>query len=251
MAGKGIHCVLVARRTDKLEQVKQEILDNGGTASVCPCDTTDRTQVKKLSAEVLAAVGVPDILVNNAGVCISGIVLDADYESWDKMIDVNIRSHLYLLGEFLPGMKERGTGHVVNITSVAEMDPAPMLAVYCGTKHFWTGFSAALRQELVGTDVKVTNVQPGMINTDMIHGIFDGVAKIYKVSDEMVASGNQMLLSKQHKMLAVEDVAGVVWEAVSRPSRCYQTTIRVDDSLVKDPEFLAASMTAMAGALQK
>ena len=56
--------------------------------------------------------------------------------------------------------------------------------------------------------MKVTNVQPGMINTDMIHGIFDGVAKIYKVSEEMVASGNQMMLSKQHKMLAVEDVAG-------------------------------------------
>ena len=86
-----------------------------------------------------------DILVNNAGVCTMGAVVEANYDSWDKMIDVNIRSHLHLLGEFLPGMKERGTGHVVNITSVAEMDPAPILAVYCGTKHFWTGFSAALR----------------------------------------------------------------------------------------------------------
>jgi len=239
LAGKGIHCVLVARRKDKLEEVKKEILANGGMASVYPCDTTNKTQVKKMSCEVVAAIGVPDILVNNAGVAVSGAVVDADYDSWDKMIDVNIRSHLYILGEFLPGMKERGTGHVVNITSAAEMDPAPMLSVYCGTKHFWTGFSAALRQELVGTDVKVTNVQPGMINTDMIHGIFDGIG------------GNLVATTKQHKMLAVEDVAGVVWESVSRPSRCYQTTIRVDDSLAKDPEFLVAAMTSMVGAMQK
>ena len=93
----------------------------------------------------MAAVGVPDILVNNAGVAVSGIVLDADYESWDKMINVNIRSHLYILGEFLPAMKERGTGHVVNITSVCELDGIPLMSVYCGTKHFWTGMSAALR----------------------------------------------------------------------------------------------------------
>ena len=67
------------------------------------------------------------------------------WSGWDKMIDVNIRSHLYILGEFLPGMKERGTGHVVNITSDSEKEPFQNLAVYCGTKHFWTGFSAALR----------------------------------------------------------------------------------------------------------
>ena len=98
-----------------------------------------------MSAEVMAAVGIPDILVNNAGVAVSGIVLDADYESWDKMIDVNIRSHLYLLGEFLPGMKERGTGHIFNITSAAEKDAPGFMGVFCGTKHFWTGMSAALR----------------------------------------------------------------------------------------------------------
>jgi len=225
-----------------LEEVKQEILDNGGMATVYPCDTTNKTQVKKLSSDVLAAVGVPDILVNNAGVSVAGPVLAADYDSWDKMIDVNIRSHLYVLGEFLPGMKERGTGHVVNITSVAEKDGIAMLGVYCGTKHFWTGMSAALRQELVGTDLKVTNVQPGAINTDMIHGLMDDFSKIYGVSNEHC---------KQHKMLTAEDIAGIVWEAVSRPGRCYQTEIRVEDMMSKDPEYLAAAMTAMAGAVQK
>ena len=94
---------------------------------------------------MLSSLGVPDILVNNAGVCTMGAVVEADYDSWDKMIDVNIRSHLHLLGEFLPGMKERGTGHVVNITSDSEKEPFQNLAVYCGTKHFWTGMSAALR----------------------------------------------------------------------------------------------------------
>ena len=95
-------------------------------------------------------MGVPDILVNNAGALEPGFVVDADYDGWDKMIDVNIRSHLYVLGEFLPGMKERGTGHVVNITSDSEKEPFQNLAVYCGTKHFWTGFSAALRWDTLG-----------------------------------------------------------------------------------------------------
>ena len=94
---------------------------------------------------MLAALGVPDFLVNNAGVSKIGTVVEADFAAWDKMIDVNIRSHLYLLGQFLPGMKERGTGHVVNITSAAEKLPVPCMAVYSGTKQFWTGMSAAMR----------------------------------------------------------------------------------------------------------
>ena len=98
-----------------------------------------------MSSEVVAAVGVPDILVNNAGSLAPGFVVDADYDGWDKMIDVNIRSHLHMLGEFLPRMKERGSGHVVNITSEGERKAAACAAVYCGTKHFWTGMSEAMR----------------------------------------------------------------------------------------------------------
>ena len=97
---------------------------------------------------MLAALGVPDFLVNNAGVSKVGPVVEADFAAWDKMVDVNIRSHLYLLGQFLPGMKERGTGHVVNITSGAEKMTVPGFAVYCGTKHFWAGMSAAMRSGL-------------------------------------------------------------------------------------------------------
>ena len=98
-----------------------------------------------MAADVVAELGVPDILVNNAGVDKIGPIFDADYDGWDQMIDVNIRSHLLLLGEFLPGMKERGTGHVVNITSELEKKVYPGMAVYCGTKHFWTGASEAIR----------------------------------------------------------------------------------------------------------
>ena len=102
-------------------------------------------QVKKLSSDVISSLGVPDILVNNAGSLAPGFVVDADYDSWDKMVDVNIRSHLYILGEFLPGMKERGSGHVVNVTSEGERKAAACAAVYCGTKLFWTGMSEAMR----------------------------------------------------------------------------------------------------------
>ena len=89
--------------------------------------------------------GAVDVLVNNAGLSVWQYMVNVDVDSWDKMVDVNIRSHLYVLGEFLPGMKERGTGHVVNITSVAEKDGIAMLGVYCGTKHFWKGMSEAMR----------------------------------------------------------------------------------------------------------
>jgi len=219
LAGKGLHCVLVARRKDKLEEVKQDIVKAGGTASVYPCDTTDKNQVKKLSSGVVAAIGAPDILINNAGVAIaSQHTVEADYDGWDKMIDVNIRSHLYMLGEFLPGMKERGSGHVVNITSEAEKEPWG-IGVYCGTKHFWTGMSDALRQELVGTEIKVTNVQPGFVDTDMVRGAVDALEK-------MVGMNPGTLVST---MLTPEDIAKVVWETVSRPGRCYQRDVMITD----------------------
>ena len=102
-------------------------------------------QVKQLSAGVLAALGAPDILINVAGTLSAGPVTAAYYEGWDRMIDANIRGHLHILGEFLPGMKQRGTGHIVNITGAGEKTAAPGFAVYCATKHFWTGMSAAMR----------------------------------------------------------------------------------------------------------
>jgi len=231
LGGKGMHCVLVARRKEKLEEVKQEIAKAGGSASVYVCDTTDKNQVTDVANRVKSEVGVPDVLVNCAGVVALGHVVQADYDAWDKMVDVNIRSHLYVLGALLPGMKQRGTGHVVNITSVVEKEYRPCIAVYCGTKHFWAGMSKALRLELVGTEVKVTNIQPGAVDPGRVTDSMSEFAKMHNMDPAQMTK-------KKEKMLLAEDVGEVVWETVSKPGRCYQVEVQVNDMLFYDTEFL-------------
>jgi len=228
LAEKGFHCVLVSNQKGQLEEVKQEIVKAGGIASIYEADTTDKKQVQQMSAGVLSSCGVPDVLVNNAGMSVEGNIEAADYEAWDKMIDLNIRSHLYVLGEFVPGMKKRGTGHIVNMTSNSEKVAFAGYGVYCGTKHFWTGLSGALREELVGTEVKVTHVRPGNVDTHLTRST---------VVSAMKKSGHEDLFErKKDKILSTQDVGQVVWEIVSRPSRCYQTEITMRDMFVFDPE---------------
>jgi len=226
LADKGLHCVLVSNVKDMLDEVKDQIVKAGGTASVYCCDLTDKAQVKQMCSGVLAALGVPDILVNGAGMSKKGNIEDADYESWDKIIDLNIKSHLYVLGQFVPGMKERGTGHIVNITSRSELDPCGGYGVYCGTKSFWTGLSGSLREELLGTAVKVTHVRPGNVDTPLFQN---------SVADFMEPG---LVSRTRDKVMTTEDIGQVVWEVVSRPGRCYQTDVTIRDMFVFDPEVM-------------
>jgi serine 3-dehydrogenase len=234
LAGRGIQSVLVARRVELLEKLRDEIISDGGVSSVYSCDVTDRSQVKKLSSQVLAAEGVPDFLINNVGAGHSGYTVDAEYDKWDQMIDVNIRGQLHILGQFLPGMKNRGTGHVINMSATWQKEGIPGVGVFCGTKHFWGGMSEAMRKEMIGTDVRVTDIMPGFVLTDMLEKNLEAVLKIFNLSAATFEK-------KKGKMILPKDVAEVVYETLTRPGqeRFYQTEVMMKDQFLNDGEVMA------------
>ena len=131
--------VLVARRSELLEQVANRIKETGGKALVKAVDVTDKEQVKEMGRWVREEVGLPTILVNNAG---TGVVADfaaQKPEDWEPTIDLNIKAGLFCITEFLADMKEGERGHIVNISSINEKSSRPGMAVYGGTKQFWAG----------------------------------------------------------------------------------------------------------------
>jgi short-subunit dehydrogenase len=163
--------VLVARRVERLEELKRTLLDarKGGTelrVEVIPCDLSSRDDVAKLVAEVRARRLDVDVLVNNAGIGMMGLFDGADAAKTAFMIDLNVTSLSLLTLAFLPGMVARRRGGVLNISSGFGLAVMPMFAAYAATKHYVTGFTEALCADLAGTGVIATQVCPGPVATE-------------------------------------------------------------------------------------
>ena len=159
-AAEGMRVVALARREDRLQSLAAELGDR-----VLPLrlDVRDRAAVEAVVAGLPAAFAGIDVLVNNAGLAKGlGPAQDAELDDWDEMIDTNCRGLVCCTRAILPGMVERGRGHVVNLGSVAGSYPYPGGNVYGGTKAFVHQFSLDLRSDLHGTGVRVTSVEPGM-----------------------------------------------------------------------------------------
>jgi 3-hydroxy acid dehydrogenase/malonic semialdehyde reductase len=162
LAAQGVDLVLIARREDRLRELKAEI---GGSVrvEVKAMDIRDREAVSRF-ADSLENVRV---LINNAGLA-RGVdrVQDANTEDWEAMIDTNIKGLLYFTRALLPPMVRAGEGHVVNLGSVAGRWVYPGGAVYCATKFAVAALTEGLRMDLLGTGVRVTNIEPGMVETE-------------------------------------------------------------------------------------
>ena len=172
LARAGCKVVLAARRVERLETLKKQIVNDGGKALVVECDIAKRDDVKKLINATLDTFGTIDILINNAGVMpVSPIELDR-YQDWDNMVDINIKGLLYGIGLSLPTMIEKGRGHIINVSSVAGRNVFPGNTVYCATKHAVHVISDGLRAELAQHDpprkgIRVTTIAPGVVDTEL------------------------------------------------------------------------------------
>ena len=167
-AANGARLILNARSTDKLETLAQELNAKHSTECfVMPFDVCDR----KAAAAALEALPEQwksiDILINNAGLAVG---VDKEHEGkfdeWDAMIDTNIKALLSMTRLVVPGMVERGTGHIINIGSIAGDAAYPGGSVYCATKAAVKALSDGLRIDLVDTPLRVTNIKPGMVETN-------------------------------------------------------------------------------------
>jgi 3-oxoacyl-[acyl-carrier protein] reductase len=160
--------VAVARSADELETLATEIADAGGRCHTITLDVTDADAVRAALADVEA-----DVLVNNAGVGVMRPLLEMDYADWQRMLDVNVNALYHVTRAVLPGMVERGRGHVVTIGSLAGRNTFAGGTAYTGTKHFVMGFSESLMLEVRDAGVKVSVVMPGSVATDFGRGRHD------------------------------------------------------------------------------
>ena len=167
LSGEGAKVALAARREDALRGVRAG-LEAGTGSLVCPTDVTDRGQVEALVERAGAELGPVDALVNCAGVMYYALMKNVRADEWDRTVEVNCKGALNCVGAVLPGMLERGRGHIVTISSDAGRVVFPGLAVYSASKFFVEALSKGLRLETAGTGVKVTTVQPGNVATDLL-----------------------------------------------------------------------------------
>jgi NADP-dependent 3-hydroxy acid dehydrogenase YdfG len=206
-AAQGARMLLAARRAGKLAEIASLALE-GGAAAVhsINLDVRDRRAVQDSIDTLPPEWAQIEILVNNAGLS-RGLekLYTGKIEDWEEMIDTNVKGLLYVSRAVVPGMVVRGHGHVINLGSTAGEITYPNGAVYCATKAAERAINDGLRQDLLGTPVRVTTVDPGMVETEFsvvrFHGDEDRAGNVYK--------GIQPLTP--------EDVADAILWAASRP----------------------------------
>ena len=166
-ARAGAAVALAARRVDRIQALAEGIAGEGGRAIAVPADVGDENQAHAFVERAHSELGRLDVLVNNAGVMLLGAIENAPTEEWRQMIHVNVFGVLYCTHAALPLMHEQGSGHIINISSVAGRVARAGSAVYNLTKWGVGAFSEALRQEAVDMGVRVTLVEPGAVATEL------------------------------------------------------------------------------------
>jgi clavulanate-9-aldehyde reducatase len=209
LAREGATVAVAARRLDRLEELAKRISDEGGRAETFEVDVADEDQARGLILDSEEKLGGLDILINNAGLMLLGPVQGADTEGWRRMVDVNCLGLLYCTHAALPVMQHRGGGHIVNVSSVAGRQADLGSAVYNMTKWGVVGFSEALRQEALHSNIRVTVVEPGFVATEL-HG-----------HNELpvVVEGVEKMRSQIGDVLKAEDIADAITYVVTRPER--------------------------------
>ncbi|MFD9732980.1 SDR family oxidoreductase [Umezawaea sp. NPDC059074] len=209
LAAGGAKVALFARRADKLADVAAKIVADGGRALAVEVDVTSQESVAAGGAAVREAFGRVDLVVNNAGVMLAAPVEDVRADHWARMIDLNLTGALRVIGEFTPDLlaaaADGGTADLVDISSVAAHGLFPNYAVYCATKAAITHLSANLRAEFGPKDVRVTNVEPGVVRSELLTHLDDDQAAGLAPWIDSVGS------------LAAEELADVVAYVTSRP----------------------------------
>ncbi|MFC4556877.1 SDR family oxidoreductase [Virgibacillus kekensis] len=214
LAEEGANVILAARRKNKLESLTDKINKSGkGKAVAVETDVSKQEQVNKLAQQAEEAFGDIDIFINNAGLMLLSTIQKGHVEEWDQMIDVNIKGVLYGMNSVLPKMIQRSTGHLINISSVAGHEVSKVNAVYSATKFAVRALSMGIEKELARTGVRVTNISPGAVDTDLaLHG-----------SDQELISR----VKTDRKKLEAEDIAKAVVYAVTQPAHVNVNEITV------------------------
>ncbi len=216
-ASEGANLILNGRNLDKLNELKVDLeADFGIEVLLLPFDVRDRERAKVAIESLEGKWKSIDVLVNNAGLVIG---FDKEFEGvleeWDIVIDTNIKGLLNITRLVTPGMVQRGVGHIINIGSIAGDAAYPGGSVYCATKAAVKTLSDGLRQDLVDTPLRVTNIKPGLVETNF---------SVVRYRGDKEAADN---FYKGIKPLSGSDVAESVYFAASAPAHVQVAEILV------------------------
>lgn len=216
-AKNGFKLIITGRRLDRLEDVAANLRQKFNVEVLVLCfDVRDRSATNAAIENLPGKWRSIDILINNAGLSLGlDPIHEGDIDDWETMIDTNIKGLLYMTRQIVPGMVERGKGHIINIGSIAGKDVYLKGNVYCATKHAIDALTQAMRMDLLPHGIKVTQVAPGAVNTEFskvrFHGDEERAERVYDGFEPLKA----------------EDIAEVIWFAASRPDH-----VNINDILV-------------------
>ncbi|NBP06801.1 MAG: SDR family NAD(P)-dependent oxidoreductase [Bacteroidetes bacterium] len=203
LAAAGYDLILTARRQERLDEIKQRLsAAHSVSVQTLQLDVRDKAQV----GEAFEKLEAPDVLINNAGLALGlSHFYAGDTDQWDTMIDTNVKGLLYVSRAMAEKMIARGSGHIVNIGSIAGKEVYENGNVYCASKHAVDALTRGMRIELAGKGVKVTGIHPGAVETEFSIVRFGGdVERAKKVYDGF------------ENLVAADIADAVVW-AVTRP----------------------------------
>lgn len=215
-AKDGANLVLTGRRVQRLEALQREFeeLYPEQKVWIFALDVTDNAMVRDVCATIIQTVGQVDVLVNNAGLAL-GLSPFQEYEEWDllTMLDTNVKGLMMVTRQLLPAMVAANQGHVINMGSTAGIYAYAGAAVYSATKAAVKTFSDGLRIDTIATDINVTTIQPGIVETDFsavrFHGDEDKASKVYQGLEALQAqdiADAVLYVTKQPRRVQISDM---------------------------------------------
>jgi 3-hydroxy acid dehydrogenase/malonic semialdehyde reductase len=206
-AGQGARLILSARRVERLEELAQELSHQHNKEHyILPLDIRNKAMVKKQLETLPSELQFIDILINNAGLALDTLPIQQGIEDhWDTMIDTNIKGLLYVSRIVIPGMLERGSGHIINIGSIAGHECYPNGNVYCATKSAVHSISKSMRLDLLGSPIRITEIAPGAVQTE-----FSEV----RWNDKEKAAD----FYKDFEPLTAQDISDSIFYCITRPA---------------------------------
>lgn len=206
-AAAGAAVAVGARRADRLEELVGRIQAAGGRAVALPTDVTDEAQAQRFITSAHECLGRLDAVVNNAGLMLLGPVETTDSAEWRRMIQVNVLGVLYTTQAAVRIMRSRGEGHIVNVSSIAARRTRPSMGVYSLTKTGINAFSEALRMEVAADGIRVTVIEPGAVESELL--------------EQNKPTVRHQIIARQartHTPLAAHDVGRAIVYALSQPA---------------------------------
>lgn len=206
-AANKYNLIITGRRKKRLEKLAEELRSQNVEVLTLCFDVRKSSEVEKSISSLQGNWKNIDVLINNAGLASGlGPIQNGEIDDWEKMIDTNIKGLLYVTRAVTPLMISRNSGHIINIASLAGKDVYPNGNVYCATKHAVDALSRSMRIDLLPHGIKVTNIAPGLVETEFsvvrFHGDKERADTVYK----------------GYQPLTAADIADAIWYAASRPA---------------------------------